>query len=104
MLGRPLLGSGWTITGVVDWTCARWGPVEADLVEMQACVFVLNPRARDAFVAGYRQASGRAIDIAAVEERTAWEIRRRLVVDRPPSEELARRWEDWVARHASSAR
>lgn len=52
VLGRPQLRSGWTITGVVDWTCARWGPVEADLVEMQACVFILNPRARDAFVAG----------------------------------------------------
>ncbi|MDP2316235.1 MAG: phosphotransferase [Pseudomonadota bacterium] len=99
VLGRPMLRSGWTITGVVDWTCSRWGPVEADLVEMQACVFVLNPRARDAFVAGYRQASGRAIDMVDVEERTAWEIRRRLVCDRPASDELARRWEDWVERH-----
>ena len=99
VLGRPKLGSGWTITGVVDWTCARWGPVEADLVEMQACVFLLNPRARDAFVAGYRQASGRAIDMAQVEERTAWEIRRRLVSDRPANDVLTRRWEDWVERH-----
>jgi hypothetical protein len=99
VLGRPQLRSGWTITGVVDWTCARWGPVEADLVEMQACVFILNPRARDAFVAGYRQASGRAIDMGEVEERTAWEIRRRLVSDRPQNDVLARRWEDWVERH-----
>lgn len=98
VLGRPQLRSGWTITGVVDWTCARWGPVEADLVEMQACVFILNPRARDAFVAGYRQASGRAIDMGEVEERTAWEVRRRLVCDRPPNEALARLWEDWVER------
>jgi len=99
VLGRPKLGSGWTITGVIDWTCARWGPVEADLVEMQACIFLLNPRARDAFVAGYRQTSGRAIDMAQVEARTAIEIRRRLVVDRPPDPTLARRWEDWVERH-----
>ncbi len=99
VLGRPQLHSAWSITGVVDWTCARWGPVEADLVEMQASVFILNPRARDAFVAGYRQASGRAIDMGAVEERTVWEVRRRLVCDRPASEELARRWEDWVERH-----
>ncbi len=98
VLGRPQLAGAWTITGVVDWTCARWGPVEADLVEMQASVFCLNPRARDAFVAGYRQASGRAIDMAHVEERAAAEIKRRLVVDRPASEELARRWEDWVAK------
>ncbi len=100
VLGRPQLGGAWTITGVVDWTCARWGPVEADLVEMQASVFCLNPRARDAFVAGYRQTSGRAVDMAEVERRAAAEIRRRLVVDRPESEELARRWEDWVAKRA----
>lgn len=99
VIGRPQLAAGWTISGVVDWTCARWGPVEADLVEMQVSVFVMNPRARDAFVAGYRQSSGRAIDMAAVEDRAAWEIRRRLVVDRPASEELARRWEDWVVKH-----
>lgn len=98
VLGRPQLASAWAITGVVDWTCARWGPVEADLVEMQVSVFVLNPRARDAFVAGYRQASGRAIDMRVVEKRAAWEIRRRLVVDRPENEVLAKRWEDWVAK------
>ncbi|MFN7142249.1 MAG: phosphotransferase family protein [Myxococcota bacterium] len=98
VLGRPQLGGTWTITGVVDWTCARWGPVEADLVEMQASVFVLNPRARDAFVAGYRQTSGRAIDMALVEDRAAVEITRRLAVDRPENDVLARRWADWVAK------
>jgi aminoglycoside phosphotransferase (APT) family kinase protein len=96
VIGRPQLRGSWTIDGVIDWTCARWGPPEADLVEMQVSVFVLNPRARDAFVAGYRQASGRAIDMAAVEERAAFEIRRRLVFDPPANEVLARRWADWV--------
>lgn len=100
VLGRPALGGTWTITGVVDWTCARWGPVEADLVEMQASVFALNPRARDAFVAGYRQTSGRAIDIAVVEARAVIEIRRRLIEDRPTNDVLARRWEDWVAKNS----
>jgi hypothetical protein len=99
VIGRPMLRGAWTIAGVVDWTCARWGPVEADLVEMQVSVFVLNPRARSAFVAGYRQASGRAIDMVDVEERSAWEIRRRLICDPPANEVLARRWEDWVEKH-----
>jgi hypothetical protein len=96
VLGRPQLGGAWSVTGIVDWTCARWGPVEADLVEMQVSVFCLNPRARDAFVAGYRQASGRAIDMREVEARATREIRRRLAVDRPEDEVLARRWEDWI--------
>jgi aminoglycoside phosphotransferase (APT) family kinase protein len=100
VLGRPALGGAWSITGVVDWTCARWGPVEADLVELQVSVFALNPRARDAFVAGYRQASGRAIDIGAVEARAVVEVRRRLVEDPPTNEILARRWEDWATKNS----
>lgn len=98
VLGRPRLGMGWQVLGVVDWTCARWGPVEADFVEMQVSVFVMNPRAKDAFIAGYRQATGRAVDVAAVERRAAAEIRRRLVEDPPQRDDLRRRWEDWAAK------
>lgn len=98
VLGRPKLGMGWQILGVVDWTCARWGPVEADLVEMQVSVFVTNPRAKDAFIAGYRQTSGRMIDVAEVERRASLEIQRRLEEDDAPTDELRRRWEDWASR------
>lgn len=96
VIGRPMLGGSWTVLGIVDWTCARWGPPEADFVEMQASVFVTNPRARDAFVAGYRQISGRAVDVRDVERRTASEIRRRLVEDPPADAVLAARWRDWA--------
>lgn len=96
VLLRRQLGMGWQITGVVDWTRARWGPPEADFVEMQVSVFALNPRARDAFVAGYRQVSGRAVDIHEVERLAAAEIQRRLVSDPPDDEVLLRRWKDWV--------
>lgn len=95
---RPAIATRWAVTGVVDWTCARWGPPEADLVEMQVSVFVLNPRARDAFIAGYRKYCGRAIDIRAVEERARVEVRRRLVEDPPEDPVLAARWQDWVER------
>lgn len=78
VLGRPKLGAGWEITGVVDWTCARWGPPEADFVEMQIGVFIRNPSARDAFIAGYRQVSLRAVDVADVERRAGLELKRRL--------------------------
>lgn len=96
VLIRPSLTSRYTVTGVVDWTCARWGPPEADFVEMQVSVFTMNPRARDAFVAGYRKHSGRAVDLRDVESRSAVEIRRRLVEDPPDDPVLARRWQDWV--------
>lgn len=98
MLGRPRLGMTWEVTGVVDWTCARWGPPEADFVEMQVSVFVMNPRARDAFVAGYRQVAGRAIDMADVERRAAAEIRRRLADD-PPPEAIRGYWIAFAAKH-----
>jgi Ser/Thr protein kinase RdoA (MazF antagonist) len=98
VLGRPHLAAGWEITGVVDWTCARWGPPEADFVEMQVSVFVRNPRARDAFVAGYRQVSGRAVDLAEVEWRSAAEIRRRLAEQPDEVGELRGYWEAWADR------
>lgn len=98
VLGRPQLGGQWTITGVVDFTCARWGPVEADFVEMQVSVFALNPRARDAFLAGYRQATARPVDMKDVERRAVREIRRRLVEDPPQDEVMMRRWKDWADR------
>ncbi len=98
VLVRPALGGRYQVMGVVDWTCARWGPPEADLVEMYVSVFVLNPRAGDAFVAGYRRASGRAVDMKAVEASAAAEIKRRLVEDPPGDDVLAARWKDWVAK------
>ncbi len=98
---RPSLGSRWAVAGVVDWTCARWGQPEADLVEMQVSAFVMNPRARDAFVAGYRKACGRAIDIALVERLARAEIRRRLVEDPPENPVQVARWKDWVDQRAS---
>jgi len=99
-VGRPQLGGHWQVLGVVDWTCARWGPVEADLVEMQVSVWVFIPRARDAFVAGYRQASGRALSIKDIERRATFEIHRRLVFDPPESEKLKMMWLDWVDDHS----
>lgn len=99
VLGRPQLGGAWTITGVVDFTCARWGPPEADFVEMQVSVFVLNPRAAAAFSAGYRQSTARGIDWRDVERRAIREIRRRLVEDPPADEVMLRRWKDWADRH-----
>jgi hypothetical protein len=51
---------------------------------MQVSVFIRNPRARDAFVAGYRQVSMRAVDLRDVERRAAVLLKSRLAAD--PSE------------------
>ncbi len=99
VLGRPKLGAGWEVTGVVDWTCARWGPPEADFVEMQVSVFIRNPRARDAFVAGYRQVALRAVDLGLVERRAARELRRRLA-EHPDEGGAARGyWQAFADKH-----
>jgi hypothetical protein len=70
---------------------------------MQVSVFTMNPRARDAFVAGYRQGSGRAVDLAEVERRAAREIRRRLVEDPPENTRLRGYWESFAQRHPEPA-
>ena len=98
VLIRPALATRYAVMGVVDWTCARWGPPEADFVEMQVSVFTTNPRARGAFITGYRRYSGLAVDLVEVERRSAAEIRRRLVEDPPDDPVLTRRWKDWVDR------
>jgi len=99
VLGRPKIGVGWEITGVVDWTCARWGPPEADFVEMQVSVFIRNPRARDAFVAGYRQVAARAVNLAEVERRAAAEVRRRLEDDPDEGGTTRGYWEAFAEKH-----
>ncbi|GDX78237.1 hypothetical protein LBMAG42_00480 [Deltaproteobacteria bacterium] len=99
VLGRPRLGGDWEVTGVVDWTCARWGPPEADFVEMQVSVFIRNPRARDAFVAGYRQVAARAVNLAEVELRAAREIRRRLAENPDEGGPVRGYWTAFAARY-----
>jgi Ser/Thr protein kinase RdoA (MazF antagonist) len=93
VLGRPELG--WRLTGVLDWTCARWGPPEADLVELQVSLFAANPRAREAFLSGYRQVSPHIMDVEDVEARAILEIQRRLIED-PPEKQMIHIWEDWM--------
>lgn len=98
VLGRPRLGTRWEITGVVDWTCARWGPAEADFVEMQIGVFIRNPAARDAFIAGYRQVSLRAVDVADVERRAGVELKKRLASEPDAGGEARHHWQAFADR------
>lgn len=95
VMAQRQLGGVWHITAVVDWTCARWGPPEADFVEMQVSVFISNPRARDAMIAGYRQVAARLVSVAEIERRAVLEIRRRFAKD-PPDPTTAFHWRRWI--------
>lgn len=96
VLGTPRASGHWELTGVVDWTCARFGPVEADFAEMQISVFILNPRMRDAFIGGYRQLAPVPIDLDDIERRAAALIRQRLALDPPMSEWQRDVWSQWA--------
>ncbi|HJN76931.1 MAG TPA: phosphotransferase [Myxococcota bacterium] len=85
---------GYRVNGVVDWVLCRWGPREADVVEMSISVFHQIPPARGAFMAGYRKAGGLPMDKRAEDRFTLRELVRRLEagVDDPKVEA---RWEAW---------
>lgn len=85
---------GWKVLGLVDWVLCRWGPREADLVEMSISVFGQVPGTRSAFLGGYRNAGGAPL---SQEIENLWvhqELLRRLElgVDDPKTRA---RWELW---------
>lgn len=97
---RDKLG-GWRLSGLVDWTCCRWGPREEDFLELGVSLFATNPWALEPFLMGYHQGSGQRLDARAIQRRLAEELGRRLEEDPPESEAIARVWEDRVRRWAA---
>lgn len=85
VLGHFQLGQGWKLVGIVDWTCAHWGPREADMGELGASLFATNPEMLDDFLVGYRQRSGIALSRSRVLDVIVTELERRLRDD-PPQE------------------
>ena len=84
----------WEVKGVVDWVLCRWGPREADLVEMSISVFRQIPEARASFMAGYRRAGGLVFDRAAEQRFTLHELKRRLPL--APTPKARKEWEKWI--------
>lgn len=87
---------GYAVSGVVDWVLCRWGPREADFVEMTLSVFKQIPKAREALMAGYRSGGGVLLDRELEYFYLARELDRRLdagVEDR----KLEARWMAWLA-------
>lgn len=85
VLGHFQLGLGWKLVGIVDWTCAHWGPREADLAELGASLFATNPDLLDDFLVGYRQRSGVFLSRPRVLQVLITELERRLR-DEPPQD------------------
>jgi aminoglycoside phosphotransferase (APT) family kinase protein len=85
---------GWQVLGLVDWVLCRWGPREADLVEMSLSVFRQAPSSRSAFLGGYRRGGGAPLSQDREEYWLRHELKRRLEsgVDDP---RLRARWELW---------
>ena len=87
---------GYQVSGVVDWVLCRWGPREADFVEMTISVFRQIPKAREAFMAGYRSGGGVPLDRELEYHYIARELERRLdtgLEDR----KLEARWMAWLS-------
>ncbi|MCP4808951.1 MAG: phosphotransferase [Proteobacteria bacterium] len=83
------------VSGVVDWVLARWGPREADLVEMHLSVFRSVPGSRDAFMGGYRRAGGLPLDTKLMNRFLMRELIRRLELGGlDPAVEAD--WEKWT--------
>ncbi len=86
--------AGWKVLGLVDWVLCRWGPREADLVEMSISVFRQVQGTRAAFLGGYRNAGGAPL---TQELENLWvhqELLRRLEqgIDDPKTRA---RWQMW---------
>lgn len=96
VLARRDKHTGWKLTGLVDWTCCRWGERLDDFVELGVSLFATNPWALEPFLVGYHKGSGQRLDARAVQARVARELARRLDQDPPESEEIARIWADRV--------
>lgn len=99
VLGDMQLGFGWKCRGVVDWTCAHWGPREADVGEMGASLFATNPDLLDEFMAGYRSATGVGLRRSLVLDALVAELERRLRDDPPDEPRIHNLWvarvEEW---------
>ncbi|RME23867.1 MAG: aminoglycoside phosphotransferase family protein [Deltaproteobacteria bacterium] len=92
VLGSFRLGFGWKLSGVVDWTCAHWGPREADVGELGASLFATNPAFLDDFLAGYRSRTGVGLNRSLVFDFLVAELERRLRDDSPDEPTIRNLW------------
>lgn len=86
------------ITGIVDWSFARWGPPEADLVEMAVCEAEPRPHVGRAFYEAYLKAGGLPPREPMLRRSLVRELERRLQYHAQSHDPTARdRWTQWLS-------
>lgn len=99
VVGTLQLGFGWRLSGIVDWTCAHWGPREQDVAEMGASLFATNPDMLDEFLLGYKSRTGIGMNRPRVLDVLVLELERRLRDDPPTESRIRNAWgarvEEW---------
>jgi len=86
--------AGWKVLGLVDWVLCRWGPREADLVEMSISVFRQIQGTRAGFLGGYRRGGGAPLSKELEDLWVHQELLRRLELGIDDPKQRAR-WEMW---------
>lgn len=94
-LVRDRRRGGYEVSGVVDWVLCRWGPREADFVEMNISVFRQIPGSRSAFMGGYRSGGGMPLNPELESFYIARELERRLDAG-VEERKVEARWMAWL--------
>ena len=83
--------------GIVDWSFTRWGPPEADLVEMAICEAEPRPNVGRAFYEAYLEAGGLPPREPLFRRALVRELERRLQYHAQSHDPLARNaWTHWL--------
>lgn len=102
LLVQPHREWGWTITGVVDWSFAAWGPPEVDLVEMAICEAESRPHLGRVFYEAYVRSGGLPPREDVFRVAMIAELQRRLEEHRqardPQTRDCWTRWLDALNR------
>ncbi len=98
---------GWNVTGIIDWSFVRWGPPEADLVEMAICEAEPRPRLGRVFYEAYVNAGGLPPREPVLRRALIRELERRLrqhaQAQEMPARDTWTRWLEMLHRPGASA-
>lgn len=87
----------WHISGIIDWSFTRWGPPEADLVEMAICEAEPRPAIGRAFYEAYLQAGALPPREPMFRRALIRELERRLQYHAQSHDPAARDvWTHWL--------
>jgi aminoglycoside phosphotransferase (APT) family kinase protein len=89
--------AGYVVTALIDWSFCRWGPPEADLVEMAICEAEPRPQLGYRFLRAYEDAGGPKPRKEVFHLALTRELERRLRAHRQAYDPQARDcWTRWL--------